>query len=160
VTVADIPSQFEEYCRVAEQIGYAPPKVAGILFRNYLQAAEIPIYPKKEVESYLHTRCDYFARTKGGSFHVEWVALRDQDVVSNNKAIYGETVPVEVLKLVARVETEFAPQLQKFMPNERVRYQVSTIKRDPDPFLRAKVGNVTEIIACWEEPGFSIMGKK
>jgi hypothetical protein len=145
--------------RIAKEIGYAPSKVAGMLLRNFLQMEEIHVYPRNRVADYLRERANYFAQTKGGNYRVEWVALREKDKMSNG-TVYGDTVPVEVLQIVARVEKGFTAQVADVLPDTKVIYQVSTIQRDPDPFLRVKFGDATEVIAKWEEPGFSILDIK
>jgi len=154
-----LPSQFEEYMRIAKEIGYSPSKVAGMLLRNFLQMEEIHVYPRNRVADYLRERANYFGQTRGGSYRVEWVALREKDKMSNG-VVYSETVPVEVLQIVARVEKGFTAKVADVLPDTKVIYQVSTIQRDPDPFLRVKFGDATEVIAKWDEPGFSIMDIK
>ncbi len=153
----------EEYCQVANSIGFSNGSLLEWRLKNFLTNEGIQVYDYKKVSNYMDAQIQELNRAineQNNMFHWEWTALRKKDAkvyLQNNGHLYsseysGRTyekpVPYPVLLTVQKIEKEFGEQVYFF---------VTDIRKVPlgDPFLAIVISGIeVMVIERWDEPSF------
>lgn len=140
----------EEYSRLCKLLGYgsqADPKAHPLA--RWLQRNEVPVYARKDVDAYVQRRAK---EERWSSVALDEAPMRSADKSDwGSRPVYGDPIPVEVLRLAGAIVQEFGAE---------IRLTVLQVREDKDPFLQVEhtKSRETFIVAHWDEPGFSIRG--
>lgn len=117
-----------------------------------MQRDEVPVYPWALVNAFLQEQVRKMQQSTAAwsgldRVVLDWVGVRQ----------YTPKLPVEVIRTMKRV-IDLKPKL--FVEQNALGFEVSVITRHPDPFLAIAGAGEPIVVAHWDEPGFSIAGKK
>lgn len=142
----------EDYVALTTKLKLRQPSLDKVQFRRFLQREEIVVYDNQAVNSYLEERKAWMQenRPERYGYTVEWLPLAIGDRSYEGSRVYDQAVPIEALQVADKVMSGFGA-------SHELTWEVSQIKKDPDPFLACSFRGERYVLAHWDEPGFSVV---
>lgn len=142
--------EMEEYAKVSKRVGYESVDLLRVEFESFLKEENILVYNYADVSTFLVAEIRKLREETGRQYYtLSWVPLREYDRDRDNAyepLPYTKTIPLPALLLVDKIYDRFGSS---------VKFKVSDYEAvKPDPFLMVVIGNVSYVIAHWDEPGF------
>ena len=157
ITDAMDAGEIDAYAKIAQQVGFQPPRVAIAMFKSFLASNDMPVFNLGEVTQYMD------AKAQAAKQDWTWLPLRSKDFLKSYpfpKAPYSSqpypfVVPAHALEKVVLIEREFGPRVYFYVADYNV--------PNPDPFLLAAIPSPRDrgteglfVIDFWDEPGFGV----
>lgn len=171
-------SQYEEYERLAEEIGYTSNELSKAKRTRILAEEEqlvqeffldngLPMYNGREVATFMDklvanlpenvnmTESDKeWRRNRGGkalAVEWQWCDFVPQDSYQRWIPAYTKTIPIAILRRASVIKKQFPT----------VTFQVTDyVATNPDPFIKAQFSFGSIIFGVWDEPGFGNLSPK
>lgn len=140
-----------EYGDLARSLRYRHGAEVNVdeALRRFLVKNEIPIYRTKSVTEYLVAIREHVVQHHPGASGRHYKCTVDSTSIEQ----YSQLIPIEVLRTAKAIQDGAGMELE---------FSVLSLSVHPDPFLavRAGGGQLTFIVAHWDEPGFTLDPRK
>jgi hypothetical protein len=155
-------SSVEEYIALASEIGLSTVATRILALKNYLQKEEIPVFNYQKVVEYMNNLVamqEFKEPIAYQHYYWGWSALREKDLSkqggstqsngSFSDRLYQKAVPLDTLRIVKKIETEF--------PDQSFFVSDIYLVPKPDPFLAVGLPYGEKfVIHVWDEPDFKL----